>query len=265
MKKLLVSSLTIASLLAGASLARSNPSNIIVDDFNAILLDPILFAPLDTPPNSFTTEESGLPELSVIGGTRQTTLEFLEPILLPEPPALPQNETDTTTITIGSDTPGVGEFDQSIFGDFGNFTRTTVTWNGGTGLEQNVADFDRFELTVNLFDLLADPTITNDLDIGTITIRVKDTIGTLSELSKTLDEIDQTADPVTFRYYFSEFTDPSVFANTIQEIQLEITGQQGLLFTLEEIVITTPEPSFAVSLLGLAAVQVVVTGWRKRK
>jgi hypothetical protein len=256
MKKLLISSLTLVSLLTGASVARGTPDPIIVDDFTESLSSPV---EVISPDESFAfSEDEGLSTTSVLGGTRLTTLEILEPIS-------GGSDGDITEVTSGSTDTGV--LDQSIAGAEGNFTKTMVTWNGGTGLNQDVSRYDRFELVVNLFDLYKDPTpTTNDLDIGTITIRVSNNLGgPFSELSKTLDEIGEAADPVTFQFYFSEFSDPTFFTSAIQEIQLEITGQQGLLFTIEEIVIATPEPSLGISLLALAGVPVVVRGWRKRK
>jgi hypothetical protein len=249
MKKLLVSSLTVASLLAGASAARSLPNRVIVDDFTAPLFDLVqVFAP-DQPFAS--SLDTGLSTTAVLGGDRLTTLEILEPID-------PASEFDTTEVTSGSTDTGV--LDQSIFGAEGYLTKTMLTWNGGTGLNQSVAGYDRFEVIVNLFDLYNSSTITTD--IGTITLRVVDDLGNTSELSKTLDQISSTTD---LRFYFSDFSDFSVFANPINEIQLEITGKQGLLFALEDVAIATPEPSLGVSLLALAGVQIVVRGWRKRK
>jgi FlaG/FlaF family flagellin (archaellin) len=253
MKKLLISSLTLVSLLTGASVARGTPDPIIVDDFTEFLSSPVQVV---SPDELFAiSEDEGLSTTSVLGGTRLTTLEILEPIS-------GGSDGDITEVTSGSTDTGV--LDQSIFGGEGNFTKTMVTWNGGAGLNQDVSEYDRFELVVNLFDLY--DSSPNDLDIGTITIRVSNSLGgPFSELSKTLDEIGEAADPVTFRFYFSEFSDPTFFTNAIQEIQLEITGQQGLLFTIEEITINTPEPSLGISLLALAGVPVVVRGWRKRK
>jgi hypothetical protein len=248
MKKLLVSSLTVASLLAGASAARSLPNRVIVDDFTEPLFDLVeVFAP-DQPFAS--SLETGLSPTAVLGGDRLTTLEILEPID-------PASEFDITEVTSGSTDTGV--LDQSIVGAKGYLTKTMLTWNGGTGLNQSVTGYDRFDVIVNLFDLYNSPTVTTD--IGTITIRVVNGLGS-SELSKTLDQISGTTD---FKFYFSDFSDFSVFADPIQEIQLEITGKQGLLFALEDVAIATPEPSLGVSLLALAGIQVVVTGWKKRK
>lgn len=248
MKKLLVSSLTVVSLLTGASVARSTPNRIIVDDFTEPLFDTVeVVSPDQLSAFSFDT---GLPTTSVLGGNRLTTLDILEPIS-------DNSVGDITGVTSGSTDTGV--LDQSISGAEGNFTKTMLTWDGGTGLNQDVTEYDRFEVIVNLFDLYNSPTITTD--IGTITIRVSNDLGS-SELSKTLDQISSATD---FKFYFSDFSDFSVFANPLNEIQLEITGQQGLLFTIEEIVIVTPEPSLGVSLLVLGGVPVVIRGWRKRK
>jgi hypothetical protein len=252
MKKFLVSSLTVASLLAGASVARSLPNRVIVDDFTEPLNSEIIVFPFDGI-FSASSLETGLSPTAVLGGDRLTTLDILEPID-------PASEFDITEVTSGSTDTGV--LDQSIFGDVGFLTKTMLTWDGGTGLNQSAIGYDRFEVIVNRFDLLV-PSITTD--IGTITLRVVDDLGNISELSKTLDRMIEGADPVDLKFYFSDFSDFSVFANPIQEIQLEITGQQGLLFALEEIVITTPEPSLGVNLLALAGVPVVVRGWRKRK
>lgn len=257
MKKLLVSSLTVASLLAGASVARSLPNRVVVDDFTEPLSSEIMVSPFDGI-FSASSLDTGLSSTSVLGGNRFTTLEVLEPIS-------PDSEFDSTEVTIGSTDTGV--LDQSISGTEGFLTQTMLTWDGGTGLNQSVTGYDRFEVIVNLFDLFVNTITTNPIttDIGTMTIRVKDSFGSISELSKTLDQIGEGADPVNLKFYFSDFSDFSVFANPIDEIQLEITGQEGLLFTLEDIVITTPEPSVGVSLLALAGVPVVVRGWRKRK
>jgi hypothetical protein len=253
MKKLLVSSLTVASLLAGASVARSLPNRVIVDDFTEPLNSEIIVFPSDGIFDA-SSLETGLSPAAVLGGNRLTTLEILEPIDS-------ASEFDSTEVTSGSTDTGV--LDQSIFGEVGFLTQTMLTWNGGTGLNQSVAGYDRFDVIVNRFDLYNSPITT---DIGTITLRVIDDLGNISELSKTLDQMVEGADPLDLKFYFSDFSDFSVFANLIDEIQLEITGQQGLLFTLEEITInTTPEPSLGVSLLALAGVQVVVRGWRKRK
>jgi hypothetical protein len=250
MKKLLVSSLTVASLLAGASVARGLPNRVIVDDFTEPLNSEIIVFPSDGIFDA-SSLETGLSPAAVLGGNRLTTLEILEPIDS-------ASEFDSTEVTSGSTDTGV--LDQSIFGEVGFLTQTMLTWNGGTGLNQSVAGYDRFDVIVNMFDLYNPTTVT---DIGTITLRVVDDLGNISELSKTLDQISGTTD---FKFFFSDFSDISVFANPINEIQLEITGQQGLLFALEEITInTTPEPSLGVSLLALAGVQVVVRGWRKRK
>jgi hypothetical protein len=267
MKKAFISGLALGSLLWGASTAQSMTLiTETIDDFNTFQ-DFIQLTPLDTPPNAVSTDSP--PASSIIGGTRTTTLELLEPIFLPEPPDPSENDSDTTTVAIGSPTPGVGTFDQSIFGNLGNFTRTTVIWNNeGTGLNANFSGFDRFLLNINNFDLL-NSTITED--IGTITLRVRNSLsGSFFESIQTLDE---TSTLTSLEFFFN----PSVFSSPIQEIELEVTTlqQPGLLFTFEDLLVAreeddngqidVPEPSLVLGCLTLAGTQLIVTGWRKSR
>lgn len=269
MKQALISSLALAMVL-GASAAEA--VDLTIDNFNEPLDAPLILSP-SNPPTSLSVLDTGLPGNSVIGGTRQTTLTLLEPLIIenPDPEIGGDNEFDETTITSGTGATGV--LDQSIDGILGNFTRTTVTWNReGTGLGQSFAGFDRFKLDIELFDLL-NPTTTDD--IGRITLRVRDTLtGTFSSSPLTLDQIPDTA-PTFREFLFSSFSNPGVFGGSIDEIQLEIEtlAQPGLLFTIGDLVAVSdggggtdiPEPSLVLGCLTLAGTQLVITGWRKSR
>jgi hypothetical protein len=284
MKQALISSLALAMVL-GASAAEAVDLRTI-DNFNEPLDAPLTLSP-SNPPTSLSVLDTGLPPNSVIGGTRQTTLTLLEPLIIENPNTEEggDNEFDETTITSGTGATGV--LDQSLFsGIIGNFTRTTVTWNrGGTGLGQSFAGFDRFKLDISLFDLF-NPTATDD--IGTITLRVRNSLtGAFSSSPLTLGQIpapspdpdpDPDAEPdLPFQeFLFSGFSDPSVFNSSIAEIQLEIEtlAQPGLLFTIGDLVAVPlddgggtdiPEPSLVLGCLTVAGTQLVITGWRKSR
>jgi hypothetical protein len=268
MKKALISSLALGSLLWGAGAAPA--ADLTIDNFNEPLQNEIILFPTDIPPTA-SSLDTGLPTNSVIGGTRRTTLNLLEPLIIPVDPSDPDlgnNEFDQTEVTSGT---GTGVLDQSISGAIGNFSNTSVTWNrGGTGLNQSFAGFDRFKLDIDRFSLF-NPTTTTD--IGTITLRVRNGLtGAFSSSSLTLNQISAATDR---DFLFSSFSNPGVFGSSIAEIQLEIEtlAQPGLLFTLGDLVavpedgggIDIPEPSLVLGCLVLAGTQLVITGWRQSR
>jgi hypothetical protein len=270
MKKALISSLALGSLLWGAGAAPA--ANLTIDNFNEPLQSEIILFPTDIPPTA-SSLDTGLPTNSVIGGTRLTNLTLLDPLIIPVDPSDPDlgdNEFAQTEVTSGD---GTGVLDQSIFGAIGNFSNTSVTWNrGGTGLGQSFAGFDRFKLDIERFSLF-NPTTTTG--IGTITLKVRNSLtGAFSSSPLTLNDIPDTA-PTFREFLFSGFSDPSVFNSSIAEIQLEvITGSQpGLLFTLGDLVAVSdgsggtdiPEPSLVLGCFVLAGTQMIITGWRQSR
>lgn len=262
MKKALISSLALGSLLWGAGAAPA--ANLTIDNFNEPLQNEIILFPTDSPPTA-SSLDTGLPSNSVIGGTRLTNLTLLDPTNPPD------SEFDETSITSGTGTTGL--LDQSIFGTIGNFSNTSVTWNrGGTGLGQSFAGFDRFKLNIDRFGLFSSTATTN---IGTITLKVRNSLtGAFSTSSLTLNEIPDTA-PTFREFLFSSFSNPGVFGSSIAEIQLEIKTltQPGLLFTIGDLVAVSdgsggtdiPEPSLVLGCFVLAGTQLVITGWRQSR
>jgi hypothetical protein len=272
MKKALISSLSVGSVVLGASAALGATVTITrsIDSFTQPFTAPLEVLS-DTVPNA-TSDETGLidssttilpvPSTGTIGGTRQTTLEIRSPI---DPLSLG----DTTQLQIGT-----GVLIQGFVGAIvGNLTTTTLTWDGGTaGLATNLSEFDRFVLPVNFFASLDS---TNTTGIGTVTLRARNSLGgPVAESSQTLNGIS-SATPLTFNY--SGFSNSSVFSAPLYDIQLEIEGlQNGLEFTLGGLSAfgertipdpptNIPEPSLTLACLTLGGVSLTLTRWKRQR